>query len=76
MRQAGNGLLGGGVVHPAHLVDKLAKKKGYTRSLCELVPSEISLRIAAIGSQFYQVKRMIRGSGGVMPSAYSQTLNG
>jgi len=26
--------------------------------------------------QFYQVKRMIRGSGSVMLSAYSQTLNG
>jgi len=37
---------------------------------------EISLRIAAIEYQFCQVKRMTRGSGGVMPSAYSQTLNG
>ena len=40
-----------------------------------LVPSEVSLRIAGV-EQFYQVKRMIRGIGGVLSSTYSQTLNG
>ena len=53
----------------------LGRLTTFDKCLCELVSSEISLRIAAI-EYFYQVKRMIRRHGDVMSSAYSQTLNG
>ena len=46
------------------------------RTIQQLVPSEVSLRIAGVGKQFYQVKRMIRGIGDAQSSTYSQTLNG
>ena len=45
------------------------------RTIWQLVPPEISLRIA-VTEQFYQVKRMIRGIGGGTSLTYSQTLNG
>ena len=45
------------------------------RTIQQLVPSEVSLRIAGV-EQFYQVKRMIRGLGDTLSSTYSQTLNG
>ena len=45
------------------------------RTIQQLVPSEVSLRIAGV-AQFYQVKRMIRGIGDALSSTYSQTLNG
>ena len=38
-------------------------------------PTFPSLRIAGV-EQLYQVKRMIRGIGGALPSTYSQTSNG
>jgi hypothetical protein len=41
----------------------------------ELVPTEISLRIAAFYKQFYRVKRMIRGIRVETILTYSQTLN-
>ena len=46
------------------------------RTIQQLVPPEISLRIAATDIQFYQVKRMIRGIRGGTSLTYSQTLNG
>ena len=49
------------------------KRQG--RAKIRSTPSEVSLRIAGV-EQFYQVKRMIRGIGGVLSSTYSQTLNG
>ena len=45
------------------------------RTIQQLVPFEVSLRIAGV-KQLYQVKRMIRGFGGASFSTYSQTLNG
>ena len=46
------------------------------RTIQQLVPSEVSLRIAGTISQLHTVKRMIRGLGIVTISTYSQTLNG
>ena len=45
------------------------------RTIQQLVPSEVSRRIAGI-AQFYHVKRMIKGIGDMMTLTYSQTLHG
>ena len=45
------------------------------RTIQQLVPSEVSLRIAGTIMQFYQVKRMIRGIWTFFVWTYSQTLN-
>jgi len=45
------------------------------RTICLLVQSEVSLRIAEARRQFYEVKRMIRGLGDETSLTYSQTLN-
>lgn len=46
------------------------------RTIQQLVPAEVSLRIAETClEQFYEVKRMIRGLGAVTALTYSQTLN-
>ena len=45
------------------------------RTIQQLVPSEVSLRIARV-EQLRQVKRMIRGIGDLVSLTYSQTLNG
>ena len=37
------------------------------RTIQQLVPPEVSLRIAGTKTQFYQVKRMIRGNGALQP---------
>jgi len=41
----------------------------------ELVYTEVSLRIAEAREQFYQVKRIIRGTRVEITLIYSQTLN-
>ena len=41
---------------------------------CWTHPSEVCLRIAGV-EQVYQVKRTVKGIGGVLSSAYSKTLN-
>ena len=40
-----------------------------------MVTSQISLRIAVASSQLYKVKKIIRGSGSRIISAYYHTLN-
>ena len=44
------------------------------RTVQLLIPSAVSLRRAGV-EQLYQVKRMFRGSGHVLFSTFSQTLN-
>ena len=45
------------------------------RTIQQLVPAEVSLRIAETRQQFYEVKRMTRGLRVETALTYSQTLN-